>query len=133
MSAKSFWVDQAARRRYEEMREQPKELQPLRRRVLVPTPEQLAAGVRTVDATPEQIPANAARVAALLDARDQPYQFTYSLAENLLNGELVHTVCLRWIGRGYACWCNGRFDGARIDFRRLGYRELVEMARGEVT
>lgn len=127
-----FRVDQEARRRYEALRAAPVKRDPPKYRVLIPTPEQLAAGVRLVDATDTQTPRAARTLAEAASAALWGQRVTYALAEDLASGELIHSVAVR-LRRGpiaaWAVWRNGGFNSAMWMDRKIGYRELLAAVR----
>lgn len=111
--------------------------------VLVPTPAQRAAGVRVVDATAEQVPAAAQRLAAAIAAAGNPLRVTYAhaLMPPKRGGEDWwdnHTVAVRTgladgSARGWGVWSNGKWDagqwwvaGAMV--RNVGAREFAALA-----
>lgn len=116
-------------------------------RVLIPSPEQLARGVRVVKATEQQVRAAPLTVRGLRDAALRAgYQvaITYSLAEYPAGGkraeaELVETLCVRIyidavrIDRApwaFADWWNRQPDSAYIGMRRIGHTALLDLVRG---
>lgn len=127
-----FRVDQEARRRYEALRAAPLKRDPPKYRVLIPTPEQLAAGVRLVDATDEQTPRSARTLAEAASTALWRQRVTYALAEELATGELIHSVAVR-LRRGsiwaWATWRNGGFSSAMWMGKMIGYRELLAAVR----
>jgi len=107
-------------------------------RVLIPTPEMLAAGVRYVDAEESQIPAAARRLRDTASAVGWSVRCTYALAEGEINMRtreigIIETVAvrLRWLPtvRGFGLWRNGKFANAMMlyngDLLTLGARELA--------
>ena len=70
-------------------------------------------------ATPSQIPAGAAALLAAAGAAGREATVTYSLAEELATGRLVHAVAVRLAGLGYACWSGGGFTSAYLAGRRV--------------
>lgn len=94
-------------------------------RVLIP-----GAGRTTPTATPGQIPTGAAALLAAARAAGREARPTYSLAEELATGRLVHTVAVRVAGLGYAVWTGGGFTGARMAGRSVNVGEALALAAG---
>lgn len=115
-------------------------------RVLIPTPAQLAAGVRIIDAEDGQIPAAARRLRDAALGAGWLVRCTYALAEGEINYRTrevgaIETVAVRlylWSGRrGFALWRNGKYAMAMMvdagQLRQLGAREVLAFVRGGQT
>lgn len=96
--------------------------------VLIPTPAQLKAGTRTVEALPEQVPAGAATLLRTCEALGLAARPTYALAlvDKRTGWQRLETVAVRVTGRGWAIWENGRFGSAQYGGAVCGLREFTQ-------
>jgi len=112
-------------------------------RVLIPTPEAIAAGQLYVDAEESQIPSGARRLRDAALSIGWRVRCTYALAEGEINARTreigaIETVAvrLRWAPnvRGFGLWRNGKFASAMMhyngDLLTLGARELATFVNG---
>jgi hypothetical protein len=96
--------------------------------VLIPTPGQLAAGTRTVEAEPGQVPASAGTLLRLCESLGLTARPTYALAlvDKRAGWQKLETVAVRIVGRGWAIWENGRFASAQYGGAVCGLREFIQ-------
>lgn len=97
---------------------------------LVPSAAQIAAGERVIDATPEQVPASAARLAER--ARDGGWTVRVTYASVMqpptprrAEWLLMESIAVRVYGFGWAVWENGRFASAQCGGRVVGLRSFT--------
>lgn len=102
--------------------------------VLIPSPNQLANGVRTVTALPEQVPAGAATLLRLCDALGLSARPTYALVlvDKRTGWQKLETVAVRVTGRGWAVWENGRFGSAQYGGAVCGLRDFTQRIKESV-
>ena len=97
---------------------------------LVPSAAQIAAGQRVIDATLEQIPAGAARLADQARAGGRTVRVTYASVmqpptPRRAEWLLMESIAVRVYGFGWAVWENGKFASAQCGGRVVGLRAFT--------